>query len=103
MGGFGTGLVKRYYEIYYEIYGLERVLIEKYKLLKANSVKRKDEIKAWIKANGLDAEVFKIEKPTVFNMLFISCTPEVAEQLEHADAVVSVSRSPEFSMGLTNP
>ena len=27
---------------------------EKYKLLKANSVKRKDEIKTWIKAKGLD-------------------------------------------------
>lgn len=34
--------------------------------LKANSVKRKDEIKAWIKAQGLDDEVFKIEEPIVF-------------------------------------
>ena len=74
---------------------------EKYKLLKDNSVKRKDEIKAWIRAHGLDTEVFKIEEPTVFNMLFITCTPKVAEQLEHVDAVVSVSRSPEFSVGLT--
>ena len=74
---------------------------EKYKLLKANSVKRKDEIKRWIKEQGLDAEVFKIEEPTVFNMLFITCTREVAEQLEHADAVISVSPSPEFSVALT--
>ena len=74
---------------------------EKYKLLKANSVKRRDEIKAWIKEHGLDAEVFKIEEPTVFNMLFITCTPRVAKQLEHAGPVVSVSRSPEFSVGLT--
>ena len=64
----------------------------KYKLLKANSVKRRDEIKAWIKAHGLEAEVFRIEEPTVFNMLFIICTPRVAKQLEHADPVVSVSR-----------
>ena len=67
------------------------------------SVKRKDEIKAWIKANGLDAEVFKIAEPTTFNMLFITCTLKVAERLEHADAVVSVSRSPEFSVALTKP
>ncbi len=82
-----------------ELAGLDRA--EKYKLLKANSVKRKDEIKTWIKSQGLDAEVFKIEEPTTFNMLFITCTPKVAEQLEHADAVVSVLRSPEFSVALT--
>ncbi len=76
---------------------------EKYKLLKANSVKCKNEIKAWIKARGLDNEVFKIEEPTAFNILFITCTPKVAEQLERADAVVSVSRSPEFSVALTKP
>ena len=73
---------------------------EKYKLLKANSVKRKDEIKRWIKEQGLEAEVFKIEEPTVFNMLFITCTREVAEQLEHVDGVASVSPSPEFSVAL---
>jgi subtilisin family serine protease len=84
-----------------ELAGVDRA--EKYKLLKANSVKRKDEIKAWIKAKGLAGEVFKIEEPTVFNMLFITCTPKVAEQLEHADAVVSISRSPEFSVGLAKP
>ena len=82
-----------------ELAGVNRA--EKYKLLKANSVKRKDEIKAWIKAKSLDAEVFKIEEPTAFNMLFITCTPKVAEQLEHADVVVSISRSPMFSVGLT--
>ncbi|MXV82004.1 hypothetical protein F4X88_20695 [Candidatus Poribacteria bacterium] len=72
-------------------------------MLKANSVKRKDEIKAWIRAHGLDNEVFKIEEPTAFNMLFITCTPKVAKQLKHADAVVSVLRSPEFSVALTKP
>ena len=82
-----------------DLAGVDRA--EKYKLLKANSVKRENEIKMWIKKHGLDAEVFKIEEPTVFNMLFITCTPRVAKQLEHADAVVSVSRSPVFSVGLT--
>lgn len=84
-----------------ELAGVNRA--EKYKLLKANSVKCKNEIKAWIKAKGLDEEVFKIEEPTAFNMLFIICTPKVAKKLEHADAVVSISRSPEFSVGLTKP
>ena len=79
-----------------DLAGVDRA--EKYKLLKANSVKRREEIKAWIKIQGLDAEVFKIEEPTVFNMLFITCTPKVAKHLEYADPVVSVSRSPEFSV-----
>ena len=35
-----------------ELEGFNRA--EKYKLLRANSVKRKGEIKAWIKARGLD-------------------------------------------------
>ena len=82
-----------------DLEGLDRA--GKYKLLKANSVKRRNEIKAWIKTQGLDAEVFRIEEPTVFNMLFITCTPRVAKHLEYADPVVSVSRSSEFSVGLT--
>lgn len=84
-----------------ELEGIGRA--EKYKLLKSNSVKRKDEIKAWIRAHGLDTEVFKIEEPTAFNMLFITCTPKVTEKLEHVDAVVSVSRSPEFSVNPREP
>ena len=80
--------------------GLDRA--ETYKLLKANSVKRKNEIKAWIKAQGLDAEVFRIEEPTVFNMLFITCTPKVAKRLENSDSVMSVSRNPKFSVELIN-
>ena len=82
-----------------ELNGFNRA--EKYKLLKANSVKRKDEIKRWITEQGLDAEVFKIEEPTAFNTLFITCTPKVAEQLEQADSVVSILPSPEFSVALT--
>lgn len=78
--------------------GLNRA--ETYKILKDNSVKCKDEIKAWIKAHGLDSEVFKIEEPTVFNMLFITCTPKVAKQLENSDVVISVTRNPKFSVKL---
>ena len=80
--------------------GLDRV--ETYKLLKSNSVKRKNEIMAWIKAEGLETEVFKIEQPTVFNMLFITCTPKVVECLENSESVMSVKRNPTFSVELTD-
>lgn len=73
---------------------------EKYKLLMANSVKHRDEIQAWIRDRGLSNEVFKIDKPTAFNLLFITCTPRVAQYLKDADGVIDVSRSPEFSVKL---
>ena len=84
-----------------ELKGLDRA--EKYELLKANSVKHKEEIMAWIKEQGLEAEVFKIQEPTVFNMLFITCTPKVAEFLKNADGVLSVGRNLELSVGLVAP
>ena len=58
---------------------------------------------AWIKEQGLEAEVFKIQEPTVFNMLFITCTPKVAEFLKNADGVLSVGRNLELSRGVSQP
>ena len=75
---------------------------EKFKLLKANSAKHRDEIQTWIQDKGLSDEVFKIEEPTVFNMLFITCTPRVAQSLKDADGVLDVSRNFEFSVKLLN-
>ncbi len=83
-----------------ELAGINRS--RKYKILKANSVKHRDRIQAWIKARGLSAEVSKIEEPTAFDMLFITCTPRVAQSLTDADGVISVSRNPEFSVKLAN-
>jgi hypothetical protein len=83
-----------------ELAGYNRA--EKYKLLKANSVKHRDEIQTWIKDRGLSDEVFKIDEPTAFDMLFITCTPRVARYLKDADGVIDVSVSPEFSVALLN-
>ncbi len=83
-----------------ELVGYNRA--EKYKLLKANSIKHRDEIQAWIQDRGLSDEVFKIEEPTAFDLLFITCTPRVAQYLRDADGVISVSRNPEFTVELLN-
>lgn len=83
-----------------ELAGYNRT--EKYNLLKANSVKHRDEIQVWIKNQGLSDEVFGIQEPTAFNLLFITCTPRVAQYLKDADGVINVSRSPEFSVELLN-
>jgi len=83
-----------------ELVGLNRA--EKYTLLNSNSTKCKNKIEAWIQAEGLETEVFKIEKPTAFNILFITCASEVAEQLKNSDVVLSVSRNPDIYMDLPN-
>ena len=78
--------------------GLNRA--EKYEILKANAAKQQAEITKWLETTGLSEEVFKIEAPTVFNLLFITCTSKVAECLEQLDSVESVSRSPAFPVEL---
>lgn len=83
-----------------ELAGINRS--RKYRILKANSVEHRNKIQAWIKAEGLSSEVSKIEEPTAFDMLFITCTPRVAESLKAADGVISVSLNPEFSVKLAN-
>ncbi len=81
-----------------ELAGINRS--RKYKILKANSIKHRNKIQAWIKAQGLSSEVSKIEVPTAFDMLFITCTPRVAQSLKDADGVISVSLNPEFTVEL---
>ena len=83
-----------------ELAGINRA--RKYRILKANSVNHRNKIQTWIKAQGLAEEVSKIEEPTAFDLLFITCTPRVAQSLRNADGVISVSRNPEFSVKLAN-
>lgn len=80
--------------------GLSRT--EKFALLNDYSIDCKNKIEAWIHAEGLETEVFNIAEPTVFNMLFITCAPEVAERLKNSDVVLSVSRNPDLYLDLPN-
>ncbi|MBI1925115.1 hypothetical protein HYR99_12815 [Candidatus Poribacteria bacterium] len=74
---------------------------KKYSILRENAVKLKEGLLEWIKKKGLWAEVSQIGEPTVFNMLSVTCTPRVAEQLVRAPGVVSVF--PSFEVDLTRP
>ena len=55
---------------------------EKHKLLKNNSKSTIEEISVWIEEERLESQVEKIYPPTVFNLLFMICTPNVAEKLQ---------------------
>ena len=81
-----------------ELAGLNRA--EKYKILETNTTERRAEIMKWLEATGLSEEVFEFAPSTVFNQLFITCTPRVALQLERVESVVSVFRSPAFRVNL---
>jgi hypothetical protein len=73
---------------------------EKYQILRSNTADLRKELIAWIEEQGLSEEVSRIGEATVFNMLFVVCTPRVAEELTRAPGVVSVSPSEDFRVDL---
>jgi len=73
---------------------------EKYRILRDNTAELRRALIAWIEEQGLSEEVSRIGEATVFNMLFVVCTPRVAEELARAPGVVSVSPSEDFRVDL---
>ena len=73
---------------------------EKYHILRTNTAELRGGLVAWIEEQGLAEEVSRIGEATVFNMLFVVCTPRVAEELTRAPGVVSVSPSEDFRVDL---
>ena len=76
---------------------------EKYKVLRENTAKLREKLITFLDERGLSDEVSHIGEPTAFNMLFVVCTPRVAEQLSRAPGVVNVSQSKEFDVDLPGP
>lgn len=72
----------------------------KYQLLRSNTAELRGRLIAWIEEQGLSEEVSRVGEATVFNMLFVVCTPRVAEELTRAPGVVSVSPSEDFRVDL---
>ena len=73
---------------------------EKYQILRTNTAELRGGLIAWIEEQGLSEEVSRIGEATVFNMLFVVCTPRVAEELTRAPGVVSVSPGEDFRVDL---
>ncbi len=73
---------------------------EKYRMLQSNTADLRKGLVAWIEEQGLSEEVSRVGEATVFNMLFVVCTPRVAEELTRAPGVVSVSPSEDFRVDL---
>ena len=73
---------------------------EKYQILRGNNEELRKGLVAWIEEQGLSEEISRIGTATVFNTLFVVCTPWVAEELVWAPGVVSVSPSEDFKLEL---
>lgn len=73
---------------------------EKYQILRTNTAELRRGLIAWIEEQGLSEEVSRIGEATVFNVLFVVCTPRVAEELTRAPGVVSVSPGEDFRVDL---
>ena len=76
---------------------------EKYQVLLENTAQHRERLIAFLEEQGLSQEVSHIGEPTMFNVLFIVCTPRVAEQLTRVPGVVSVSQSKEFKVDVPRP
>jgi len=76
---------------------------EKYDILRGNTAELRDGLIAWIAEQGWSEEVAQVGEATVFNMLFVVCTPRAAEEMTRAPGVVSVGVSEEFEIDLPRP
>lgn len=73
---------------------------EKYELLKESAAQVRATLMKWIEAEALSEQVARVGSPTVFNTLFVTCTPGAAERLAHAPGVVSVLPTGDFGIDL---
>lgn len=60
---------------------------ERFQALRSRSIQLKQGLVRWIDQHGLSASVTRISEPTAFNMLFIICTPDLADHLMDAPHV----------------
>ena len=71
---------------------------QKYVVLKENTTRRKNDIVSWLKSQGLNDEVESIGSPTAFDVIFVTCSVEVANDLEKAPGVLKVEPSEVFKV-----
>jgi glutamate-1-semialdehyde aminotransferase len=72
---------------------------EKYRRLRANAQRHRQELEAWIASQGLEAEVQSLGDAMAFDLLFATVTPQAAAALHHAPGVVAVTPAPDVSAG----
>ena len=70
---------------------------QKLKILEENAQQQRQALIHWINEHGLAAEVARIGAPTSLNVLFIQCTPHVAQELACAPGVLNVTLAEDYA------
>ncbi len=73
---------------------------QKYAFLRENATRIRERLVEWIQEQGLSEEVARVGEATVFNALFVTCTPGAAELLTQAPGVLSVTPTGDFKVDL---
>ncbi len=63
---------------------------ERYRQLRDNAQRHRDELTAWIASEGLEGEVKDMGDALAFDLLFVTATPQGAAALNRAPGVVAV-------------
>lgn len=63
---------------------------ERYRRLRDNAQRHRDELQAWIASEGLEDEVKDMGDALAFDLLFVTATPDGAAALNHAPGVIAV-------------
>jgi hypothetical protein len=63
---------------------------ERYRRLRENAQRHRDELEAWIASEGLEGEVRDMGDALAFDLLFVTATPQGAAALNRAPGVVAV-------------
>ena len=71
---------------------------QKLQILEENAQQHRKELVQWINEQGMTAEVAKIGAPTSLNVLFVQCTPHVAQELERAPGVMNVTLAEDYAI-----
>jgi hypothetical protein len=63
---------------------------ERYRCLRADAQRHREELQAWIASQGLEGEVKEMGDALAFDLLFVTATPQAAAALNRAPGVVAV-------------
>jgi hypothetical protein len=69
---------------------------EKYRSLRANAARHRQELEDWIAHEGLQGEVKNLGEAMAFDLLFATVTPAAAAALNQAPGVVAVTPAPDL-------
>ena len=76
---------------------------ERYRRLRDNAQRHRDELRAWIASEGLEGEVKDMGDALAFDLLFVTATPQGAAALNRAPGVVAVRPAADLTGPGTNP